>query len=147
MDRFDHAGIRTAPAQVAVHGPANLFDGWLGVLGKQLRPFDDLTVVAVAALHGLFIDHGLLQRMELRSARELFLLSIPGGQALERRHGFAGDGGEGCHARPYLDSVQEHRARAALRQPAPESRSLQSELVREDVRRGVSGAASTFSTR
>src|SRR2546423_4647961 len=92
LDRCDHAGIRTAPAQVAVHGGANLFDGRLGVFGKQLRPFDDLAVVAVAALQGLFIDHRLLKRMQLRNARELFLLGVPGGQALERRHGLAGDG-------------------------------------------------------
>jgi hypothetical protein len=59
---------------------------------SRLRAFDDLAVVAVAALQGLFIDHGLLQRMQLRSARELLLLSVPGGQALQRRDGFAGDG-------------------------------------------------------
>ena len=77
---------------MAVHRRANLFDRRLGVPGKQLRPFDDLAVVAVAALQGLFINHGLLQRMQLRSARELFLLGVPSRQALERRHGFAGDG-------------------------------------------------------
>src|SRR5262245_66203901 len=76
-DRFDDAAIRGTPAQVPVHGRANLFDGRVGVFGKQLRPFDDLAVVAVAALQRLFIDHGLLQRMQFRSARELLLLSVP----------------------------------------------------------------------
>src|SRR5215510_4690738 len=124
LDRCDHAGIRTASAQMAVHGRANLLDGRLRVFGKQLRPLDDLAVVAVAALQGLFIDHGLLQRMQLRSARKLFLLRVPGGQSLERRDRFAGDVRERCDARPYFDAVQEHRARAALCEAAAESRSL-----------------------
>src|SRR4029453_14463173 len=111
LDRFDDAGICTAAAQMAVHGRANLFDGRPGIPREQLRPFDDLAVVAVAALKRLFIDHGLLQRMQLRGARKLLLLRIPGGQALERRDRFAGDGGQRCDARPYFDSVHEHRTR------------------------------------
>jgi hypothetical protein len=64
----------------------------LPVLGHVESTVADLAVVAVAALQRLFIDHGLLQRMQLRSARKLFLLRVPGGQALECRDGFAGDG-------------------------------------------------------
>src|SRR5437867_4903763 len=129
LDRFDDAGIRTAPAQVAVHRRANLFDGRLRVSGEELRSLDDLAVVAVAALQGLFVDHRLLQWMQLRSARELFLLSVPGGQPLERRDRFAGDLRERRDARPRLNAVHEHRTRAALRQATPESRSLQLEVV------------------
>src|SRR6185295_7380499 len=87
LNRLDDAGIGTAPAQVTVHGRANLLDGRLRVPGEQLRPLDDLAVVAVAALQRLFVDHGLLQRMQLGGARKLSLLRVPGGQALERRDG------------------------------------------------------------
>src|SRR6266498_3603769 len=71
--------------------------------------------------------------MQPRRARELFLLSVPGGQSLEGRNGLAGDAREWCHAGSGLDTVHEHRTRAALRKAAPEARSLQLEVVRKDI--------------
>src|SRR5438552_15217152 len=84
LDRLDQARVGAASAQVAVHGSANLIVGRLRILREQLRTFDDLTVVAVPALQSLFVDDGLLQRLELRAVRELFLLCLPGRQSVAR---------------------------------------------------------------
>src|SRR5688572_11265684 len=58
--------IRPAPAQMTVHRRPDLRFAGTRVLEQQLGAFDDLSVVAIAALHRLLGDERFLQGMELR---------------------------------------------------------------------------------
>jgi hypothetical protein len=89
---------------------------------ERLRGHDH-AVDAVAALHGLFVDERLLQRVGLVHAAEPF----------ERGDRAALDGGDRQHARTHGRAVQMDRARAALRKAATELRSVQSQLVTQHV--------------
>ena len=106
------------------------------ILREQLGALDDHAVVAVAALRRLLVDQRLLQRMQRRRLRQALLLRIQRRQALERGHRLAGDRRDRRHAGADLDAVGEHRAGAALREPAAEARSFELELVRQHVEQG-----------
>src|SRR5690606_29976289 len=68
-----------------------------------------------------------------RRSVEPALRRIPRGQALERRDLLPLDGLHRRHARAALDAVDEHRARAALREAAAEARALELEVVGERI--------------
>src|SRR6266576_3078842 len=90
------------------------------ILRQQLRPLDQHAVVAIAAVRRLLVDEGLLQRMQRRGLCEPVALRVPGSEALERSEGFVRHRGHRRDAGPDLDAVGEHRAGAALREPAAE---------------------------
>src|SRR5262249_53367902 len=120
-DRLHHARIGSATAEVAVHVRANLCFGGAWILRQQLGALDQHSVVAIAALRRLLVDERLLQRMEHWRLREPLLLCVERREALERGQRFVGDRRNRRHAGADLDAVGEHRARAALRQPAAEA--------------------------
>src|SRR5262249_19136055 len=88
----------------------------------------------------LLVDERLLQRMQRRRLREALLLRVEARQPLERGDGLSGDGGDRRDAGADLDAVGQHRAGAALRQPAAEAWSLEVQLVREHVEQRRVGA-------
>jgi hypothetical protein len=81
-----------------------------------------LPVLAEAALRNLFIDPGLLDRMELT----VFGDPLKGCDlALHTR--------SGCDARPCGDSINDHCARTALAEPATKPRTSQAEIITQYV--------------
>src|SRR5207237_6479567 len=78
---------------------------------------------AEAALARLLLDERALQGMELLDGAE----TLDGRDApLDRRR-------NGCDARAHVLAVDQHRARATLREPAAELRPVQLEVVAEDI--------------
>src|SRR5262249_1012068 len=65
--------------------------------------------------------------------RESLLLRIEGGQALKRRHRLAGDVRDRRDAGAGLNTIDQYRAGAALRQPAAEARATPPHLVHQHV--------------
>ncbi len=101
----------------------------IGNLVQQRLGGHDLAVLAKAALRHLFVDPGLLQRVEFP----------PFGESFERSD-FSFHGRGRSNARPNRDAVHDHCARPALAQPATKSRPLQAEVVAKNVeqrRRGI----------
>jgi hypothetical protein len=77
---------------MAVHSLANLGLAGFWHLGEQFGTFDDHSVVAIAALRRLLVDHGLLERVQRRRDRETALPGIERWQPLKRGHCFSFDG-------------------------------------------------------
>src|SRR5262249_14154611 len=63
----ENARVSATTTQMAIHCRTNLSLRGLRVLEQQLGPFNDLAVVAIAALRRLFGNKRLLQRMQLWS--------------------------------------------------------------------------------
>jgi ribosomal protein S18 acetylase RimI-like enzyme len=118
-----------------IHGGTYLRFGGPRSLRKKFDSLDDHTVETIAALNGLFIDHGLLYGMQHRGGREFLLSGIPSRQALESRDGFAGDVGNRCHARTGFNPIHKHRTGTALTETASKARPLQVHLVRKNVKK------------
>src|SRR6185312_6394446 len=83
--------------------------------------------LAIAALRRLLVDPRLLDRMELRTLLPQLR------KAFDRGDAPVPDGPDGRYARADLFLVDQHGARAALRESAAEHRAVQSELVAQDV--------------
>src|SRR5882724_2841368 len=79
------------------------------ILREQRRGGHDLPRLAVAALRHVF-----------RDPRPLHRVRAVLGQAFDRRHALAGDGGHGQHAGARRDAIQVDGASAALGDAAPE---------------------------
>ena len=123
LDRGLNAVIRHAAAQGAGHPLADLRVGRVGVLVEQHLGGQDLAVLAEAALRHLLVDPRLLDRMQHAVFREPLERGDLG--ALHRRHR--------PDARAHRFALDDDRARAALAEPASESRPLQAEIVAQDV--------------
>src|ERR1051325_8257709 len=82
----------------------------------------DLPVLAEAALRDLFVDPCLLQWMELTVFRQSFECCD-----------LAFDGGDGRDTRPCRYAIDDHRACSALAESTPEVRTLQSEIIPQNV--------------
>src|SRR5206468_658816 len=80
---------------------------------------------AEAALRGLLVDEGLLNRMR----------SLDRAEAFERRDLRVGDRADGRHARSHGSPLDDDRARPALAESAAELRAAESEVVAEDVKK------------
>src|SRR5690242_12874396 len=83
----------------------------------------DHAVDAVAALRRLCVDERLLDPVRPLSGPESF----------ERRHLFAAHGGQRGDARADRLAVDDHRARAALAEPAAEAGAFEIKIVAQDV--------------
>ena len=134
LDRLHDPRIGSAAAEMAVHVLPDLRIRGLRILRQELGRLHDHSADAVAAMGRLLVDEGLLQRMQRGRRRQLLLLGMPGRQAFERGDGFARHVRHRRHAGADLDPVGEHRAGAALRQPAAELRPVQGKLVREHIK-------------
>src|SRR5688572_3539338 len=116
FDRSDDAVVGAAAAQVARHVGDDLLPRRLLVLRQQRCRLHDLARLAVAALHGLLRDPGLLQGMVAAE-------TLDGGDFLALRRGYR------RAARAHRVAIQMHGAGAALRHAAAEFGAGKSELV------------------
>src|SRR4030095_7283576 len=135
MNRRDDPRIRTAPADMTVHRRSDLCFGRLRRLEQQLRAFDDLTVVAVAALYRLFRDHRLLQRMQLRRWCDLHSCRVVRWQPFQCRQRFPRHPRHRRNARSNFEPIRQNRTTSTLAEPAAEPRPLQRKIVGERVQK------------
>ena len=126
LDRRDDVGIGAAAADVAAHQLAD-FVGGLGLaFGDQARRRADLPGRAVAALEGVVIDEGLLQRMQ----RAVFGKPFDGGDLGAVLHD--GEREAGIDA----PSVDQDRAGAALAVVAAFLGAGEVEMVAQRIEQG-----------
>ena len=102
--------MSAAAAQIAGQRLFDLGVGGLGVFVEQRFGGHDHAIDAVAALHGLLVDKGLLDLVHLLGGAETF----EGGDGLVLRAAHRGDAGADGVA------VDDYGASAALRQAAAE---------------------------
>src|SRR5664280_2341680 len=116
----EDARVGPAPAEVAAHGIPHVVLGRLRVLREERRAGDDHPRRAEAALEGIRVDEGLLERRHCLRAAEAF----------DRRDlpvvGVVNEGEAGIHR----DAVQQHGARAA-RTGSFEPRTTLAEALRD----------------
>jgi hypothetical protein len=103
------AWIGSAPADVAVHVPDNLFVTRLRILGQQRRGLHDLARLAVTALYNLLRIPCFLQRM----------LTF-GVQPLDSGDSLSDSLRDGKRTRPNGITVDVYRACSTLRDPTAE---------------------------
>ena len=108
--RGDDAIVGAAAAEIAGQRLAHVGLGRLRLAVEQFLGRHDHAVDAVAALRGLLVDEGLLQRMRLVDRAEPF----DGGDLGVAERADRGDAGA------HRLAVDQHRAGAALREPAAE---------------------------
>src|SRR4051812_37554578 len=119
---------------MAVHGGADLILGRVLRRRQKIRSLNHHPVLAVTAVRDLNIDPRLLKRMQRRRCRRRAALLRPHRRkAFQRRDRLARNSSDRGHAAPDLLAVQQHRARATLREAATEARAMQVELVVQDV--------------
>src|SRR2546421_3225054 len=108
MDGRPDALVRAAATDVG-HRRVDIGVRGMRILREQRRGSHDLPRLAVAALRHVFLD-----------PRALHGVRAVLGQAFDRSHPFAGDGGHGQHAGARRDAVQVDGAGAALGDAAAE---------------------------
>src|SRR2546426_11207508 len=108
MDGGADALVGAAATDVG-HRRVDVGVGGVRILREQRRGGHDLPRLAVAALRHVFLDPRALHRV-----RAVL------GQAFDRRHALAGDGGHGQHAGARRDAIQVDGAGAALGDAAAE---------------------------
>src|SRR4051812_18046618 len=109
--------MRRAAAEVPVQRLADLVIGGPGIALEQRLGRHQHAVAAVAALAGLLLDEGLLQRMGV----------VDGADALDRGD-VALDLGKLPDARARRLPVDQNGAGAALRKPAAELRPVEADI-------------------
>src|SRR5215203_394123 len=122
-DRAHDAHVRAASTQVRRERRRDLIACRARRLREQGCGAHDHPVHAVAALRGLLVDERLLQRVRT--------LGCP--KSLECDDLLAHDGRDVRHAGASRGAVNVNGARAALAEPAAESRTVEGELVAEHV--------------
>jgi hypothetical protein len=95
----------------------------MGIAVKQGFGRHDLPVLAETTLGRLLVNPCLLQRVQLAAL----------GQAFERCD-LAFYGGSRCDARTYRGPIDNDRAGSALAESASETRTLQAEIVTQNIR-------------
>src|SRR5882762_4822033 len=125
-----------APAEVA--GERLLDVGFTRVLagGQERGGLHDHAVDAVAALHGLLIDEGLLHGMRPLRRAETF----------ERDDRLRPDRRQRHHAGAHRLAVEMHSAGAALGEAAAEARAVESQVVAERVEQRHLGSSTVTVT-
>src|SRR5688572_19441324 len=123
LHRLDDARVRAAAAQVAGERLPDLVVARALVGREQRGGFHDHAVDAVAALHRLLLDEGLLQRVR----------PLRGAQPFERDDLLAGGRGHGEATGAHGFSVHVHRTSAALREAAAKARAVEIEIVAQRV--------------
>lgn len=121
MDGFANALVGAAAADVAAHGVVDIGIGGMGFFREQSRRGHDLAGLAIAALRNIFLDPGTLDGM----APIL-------GETFDGGDFFAGNVGDGQHARARGFAVDVHGASAALHDAASEFRAGHVQGVAQD---------------
>src|SRR6267378_4322996 len=109
---------------MVVQGLLDLALARAGIAVEQRLGGHDHAVAAIAALAGLLLDEGALQRVEL----------VDRAQSLERGDGSLRSGRHRHRAGARGLAVDQHGARAALGEPAAELRAVQLQVVAQDVK-------------
>src|SRR5262249_10950158 len=117
-----NAVVRHAPAERAGHAFADLGVARMRVAIEQRLRGHDLAVLTEAALRDLFVDPRLLERVQ----------HTVSGQPFERRD-FAFDARGRRDARPDRGAIDDDGARAALAESAAEFRTLEAEIVPQNI--------------
>src|SRR5688572_24529949 len=121
-DRLEHAHVAEAAAQDPGERLLNLLVGGARVLVEERFGGEHHTAQTEAALRGLLVDEGLLNRMQfLRCAETLERGDLGARHRADRRD-----------AGPDGLAVRDHRARAALAEAAAELGAAQFEVVAQD---------------
>ena len=124
LDRAQDAVVRAAAADIVVERLRDLGARRRRVPVEQRLGGDQDAGQAIAALAGLLVEKGLLQRVRPVGAAE----------PLDRRDRFAGDGRHAALPQDFSGcAVDQHHAAAALLEPAAESRAHQAEMVAQHV--------------
>src|SRR5262245_388673 len=121
--RANDAVMGAAAAEIACERRAHIRLVRLRIAVEQLLGRHDHAVGTVAALRGLLLDEGGLQRMRIRDRAEPF----DGGDLARRYRADRGDAGARCLA------VDQHGAGAALRQSTAELGAVELEIVAQHV--------------
>ena len=129
LDGADDALMGAAAAEMPVERVDDLGARRLGVAVEQRLGGHDDAGQAVAALAGLLVEEGLLQRMQL----------VRRAEPLDGGHAAAGDRAGLARAGEDRLAVDQHHAGAALLQPAAVARAHQAEMVAQGLqqRRGL----------
>src|SRR6266571_3931789 len=124
LDGLDDADMGAAATEIAGERLSDIGLARLLVLRQERGGLHDHAVDAVAALHRLRVDEGLLHRMRLLDRAEALqrndLLGLR--ELADRRD-----------ARAHGDAVDVDRAGAALAEPAAEARPVQLEVVAQRI--------------
>jgi hypothetical protein len=123
FDRAQDPHMCAALAQVIGQFLADLLVARCGIAMQQRRRLHDHAVNAVTTLHGLFIDKGLLQRMQ----------DVAFGQTFKRGDTGTYDGGDGHQARPQRLAIEQYRASTALTQAATELGAMKSKFIAQRI--------------
>ena len=115
--------MAAAAADIVVERVGDLFPRRRRVMVEQCLGCDQDAGQAIAALAGLLVDKGLLQRM--RPVRRA--------QAFDRHDVLAGDGRDRLAAGFLRPAVDQHHAAAALFEAAAEFGPHQTEMVAQNV--------------
>src|SRR5690348_1171009 len=122
LDGGDDARVRSASADVALHGAADFGFRGMRRFAQQSGGGHDHARRAVSALHGVGLDEGLLERRELAVGSETF----DGGDLL------SGDAGGGRDAGSHGRAIDEDGAGAALAFAAAVLAAGEFEIVAQD---------------
>src|SRR6185437_5605394 len=114
LDGSHDARVGAAAAEILGERRFDLAGARPGVLAEKSGRLHDHAVDAIAALHRLLVDEGLLQPMRLLDAAETF----------ERDDFSVADGGYRQLARAHRLAVDDDRAGAALPEAAAEARPM-----------------------
>jgi hypothetical protein len=129
-DRADNPAVGAAPAQVAVQGLPDVFARRGGVLLQQVHRGHHHARGAVAALSGLLVEEGLLDRMQAAAGRQ----PLDGRDRAVRARDRQVAGGPGA-------PVDQHEARPAQAQPATEARPGEAQVMAENIEQRRVGLA------
>jgi len=92
LDRADDPQMGAAATEIVGQGVLDVVvDGRIGILSQKRRGLHDHPIDAITALHGLFVDESLLQRVRLLGRVEAFEGDdLARSDTGERRHGLSG---------------------------------------------------------
>src|SRR5206468_2890231 len=125
----DDAVVRGAAAEVAVQRGLDVAIARPRVAVEQRLGRHHHAVAAVTALAGLLLDERALEWVE----------AVERAEPLDRRDAALRHAGHRGHARAHGLAVHQHRAGAALREPAAELRAVQLEVVAQYIEEGSVG--------
>src|SRR5256884_7224153 len=120
MDRFAHALVGSAAADIARHRRVDVVVARIGLLREQGHRRHDLARLAVAALHDVGLGPGLLHHVQ-----------AVGGDAFDRRDRTRADGADRRDARANRVAVEMYGARSTLRHATAELGAHQAEQIAE----------------
>jgi hypothetical protein len=104
MDCRNNSRVGSAAADIALHGGYDLRVRGIRLRSEKRHGGKDHSRSAVGALHGAFVEKGLLHRVKV----------VPLRKSLNRCDGLPRDGGDGSIARAPWPAINEHGAGTTL---------------------------------